>query len=524
MIDTFTKEDFEAYLNSNHSPFEYVGLNKGEHTYSLSLDNQTSITIRSSVRDDSLSADVGKDSIRCWLIEKDNKPLGSKISKFTTRVSGWQKRLSKNIGILVFRRSLFGDCKKCGKPKNIMKAKTEKNKGRIFARCKNDDHMKSSFIWLDDAMEFIRENEVYFSKESKNDISKITEENENLLAHSKKQQQSEDIMSFDNANKLSECELPESESKDLQGMSDSNGEIGEREYEKGNNQQLAEVAHNDKSGQDTMQSDNTVRKSGTGNDTRAMAGLPGLSDKKEPNEAQKQAIESELNSDLRVLAGPGSGKTFVMALRYQYLVENGVKPENILVCTFGKEASLEMAKRIQKLVPQANIETICTINALCHRLLVKWDTSSRWYNWKMPKEWQIKKTLEEIIGPVWQEKKKPGVKEVMTYINTTKALGLATDKSYQWFIGVLGPQYGEWLYDIRSKFDAWLNRSRFITYADQLYLVEKKLQSDSQWRIGLQERFSHVIVDEAQDTTYQAMRILITISLEPGMNTVYEVK
>ena len=67
MIETFSKDDFELYLQSNHSPFTPLGLVDGEHAYSLSLDNQTSIIIRSSVKANGLSADVGKDSIRCWL-------------------------------------------------------------------------------------------------------------------------------------------------------------------------------------------------------------------------------------------------------------------------------------------------------------------------------------------------------------------------------------------------------------------------------------------------------------------------
>jgi DNA helicase-2/ATP-dependent DNA helicase PcrA len=222
------------------------------------------------------------------------------------------------------------------------------------------------------------------------------------------------------------------------------------------------------------------------------------------------------------LAGPGSGKTFVIEHRYKFLVESGVDPDKIIVCTFGKQSATDMGQRILKTCPEANLEQICTINALCYRLLAKWYSDSRWYNWRGPKDWQIKKTLEDIVGPLWQEKEKPNVQEVHKCINTSKYLGLTTDDSYQHFVNALGQKYGDWLYEIRSKFDAWLNRNRFITFADQLFLVEQQLKNDSNWRSMLQEQFSHVIVDEGQDTNYQAMRILITISLEPGQNTVYE--
>ncbi len=244
--------------------------------------------------------------------------------------------------------------------------------------------------------------------------------------------------------------------------------------------------------------------------------------RKGPNPAQRSAIEADINLDLRVLAGPGSGKTFVIERRYKFLVDSGVDPQNILVCTFGKQASVEMAKRISETTSQANLEQICTINALCYRLLAKWDSSSRWYKWQGPKEWQIRKCLEDAIGLVWQEKDKPGAQDIYDYINTSKYLSLTVDDSYEYFVSQLGQDYGTWLYDIRSRFDAWLNQNRFLTFADQLYLVEKRLQSDEVWRTGLQERFSHIIIDEGQDTNLTAMRILITLSLEPGMNTVYE--
>ncbi|MCP1109477.1 ATP-dependent helicase [Ohessyouella blattaphilus] len=51
-----------------------------------------------------------------------------------------------------------------------------------------------------------------------------------------------------------------------------------------------------------------------------------------------------------VLAGPGSGKTFTIAARVGYLIERlEVRPEEILVVTFSKMASLEMKNRFQEM-------------------------------------------------------------------------------------------------------------------------------------------------------------------------------
>ena len=63
------------------------------------------------------------------------------------------------------------------------------------------------------------------------------------------------------------------------------------------------------------------------------------------NPIQKQAIESAVGP-MQVLAGPGSGKTFVLTRRIRYLIEHhGADPASILVITFTKAAAMEMQQR-----------------------------------------------------------------------------------------------------------------------------------------------------------------------------------
>ena len=72
-------------------------------------------------------------------------------------------------------------------------------------------------------------------------------------------------------------------------------------------------------------------------------------DKNSVNEAQYRAITHGAGAML-VLAGPGSGKTFVVTQRVRNLIEqHHVKPEDILVITFTKAAAEEMQERFAKL-------------------------------------------------------------------------------------------------------------------------------------------------------------------------------
>lgn len=63
------------------------------------------------------------------------------------------------------------------------------------------------------------------------------------------------------------------------------------------------------------------------------------------NPAQAEAIRHG-EGPMLVLAGPGSGKTFVITRRVRHLIEQlNVRPDNILVITFSKAAASEMRER-----------------------------------------------------------------------------------------------------------------------------------------------------------------------------------
>lgn len=54
------------------------------------------------------------------------------------------------------------------------------------------------------------------------------------------------------------------------------------------------------------------------------------------NEAQLEAVKST-DGPILVIAGAGSGKTKTLTYRVARLIEDGVKPENILLLTFTKK-------------------------------------------------------------------------------------------------------------------------------------------------------------------------------------------
>lgn len=142
MIDRFTKEQFEKALPvhkvTGQPLWESRGLENGEFVYYLPIDPMAGILVRSSIDGSGYAAATGEDSIRAWLVKPDGSPLGSKVSKWTTRVAGWDERLKIVLRTLWGWRVKAGNCPKCMQPLPVFKVKKEgPNRGRVFANCKS---------------------------------------------------------------------------------------------------------------------------------------------------------------------------------------------------------------------------------------------------------------------------------------------------------------------------------------------------------------------------------------------------
>lgn len=58
---------------------------------------------------------------------------------------------------------------------------------------------------------------------------------------------------------------------------------------------------------------------------------------------------AHFGSHARLLAGPGTGKTFCLARRIEYLIsEQGISPEEIVALTFTRAAAAELRNRVQE--------------------------------------------------------------------------------------------------------------------------------------------------------------------------------
>ena len=83
-------------------------------------------------------------------------------------------------------------------------------------------------------------------------------------------------------------------------------------------------------------------------------------------------IAGNPNSPLRIVAGPGTGKTFALMRRVARLLEEGQEPNRILVCTFTRTAANDLSKEISRLRIGGVTEIVAgTLHAFCFRLLYR---------------------------------------------------------------------------------------------------------------------------------------------------------
>ena len=83
----------------------------------------------------------------------------------------------------------------------------------------------------------------------------------------------------------------------------------------------------------------------------------------ELNPSQLKAAD-QINGQLLILAGAGSGKTKTLTHRIAHMIEDGIPSEHILAITFTKKAAGEMKSRISSLLGDVRQPKACTFHSL----------------------------------------------------------------------------------------------------------------------------------------------------------------
>lgn len=236
------------------------------------------------------------------------------------------------------------------------------------------------------------------------------------------------------------------------------------------------------------------------------------------NESQRKAVEY-IDGPSLVIAGAGSGKTRVLTYKIAYLLQQGVKPWNIMALTFTNKAAREMKERIGKLVGQDLAQHLYmgTFHSIFSRILRSEAQHIGFTNnFTIYDETDSRSLIKTIVKEMGLDEKVYKPASVHSRISMAKnnlmsAENYARDKDlYQADQRAKMPRVG----DIFITYVQRCQQANAMDFDDLLTLTFKLFQEHEDVRKKYADRFDFLLVDEYQDTNHAQMRIVMQLCKE----------
>jgi DNA helicase-2/ATP-dependent DNA helicase PcrA len=227
------------------------------------------------------------------------------------------------------------------------------------------------------------------------------------------------------------------------------------------------------------------------------------------NPPQAEAVAA-VDGPVLILAGPGSGKTRVIAHRIAYLVlHEEVAPWRIMSVTFTNKAAREMRSRVVAHLEEfANDVVLGTFHAICARFLridghlVGLERSFTIYD--DADQMALMKRAAEDLGV---DTRRISPRAVLSTVSHAKSELLSpydyASTTHDYFTEVVSRCY--------ERYQILLAENRAVDFDDIIMKTVEMLRDHEDLRRKYQDRFVHVLVDEFQDTNiaqYQLARML----------------
>src|SRR5512135_3690152 len=248
------------------------------------------------------------------------------------------------------------------------------------------------------------------------------------------------------------------------------------------------------------------------------------------NPEQREAVEHGVVGDepagpLLVIAGAGSGKTNVLAHRVAHLVAEGADPGAILLLTFSRRAADEMSRRAERIVRQvavgrpklagAKLAWAGTFHSIGARLLRDYapriGLNPAFTIHDRGDSADLLNLVRHELGLADAAKRFPRKNTCLAIysavVNTLAPLGDVLQKRYPWCL--------EFEDDLKRLFRAYVEakQAQHVLDYDDLLLYWAQMAAEPVLASEIGARFSHILVDEYQDTN--ALQARIVRALKP---------
>jgi ATP-dependent DNA helicase Rep len=228
------------------------------------------------------------------------------------------------------------------------------------------------------------------------------------------------------------------------------------------------------------------------------------------NPAQREAVRYQ-DGPLLVLAGAGSGKTRVIAAKIGHLIACGHNPQHVVAITFTNRAAREMRERTALVLAEggrrglADDVTLCTFHALGLKI-IRGDLAA--FALKPGFSILDPDDLTPIVADLIPTPDRGRTRAVQSRISAWKNALVSPAAAAK----AAGNDADAAASEAYRCYDATLRAYQAVDFDDLIALPIGWLATNDAAAAKWRERYSHLLVDEFQDTNpaqYQLMKLLV---------------
>lgn len=242
------------------------------------------------------------------------------------------------------------------------------------------------------------------------------------------------------------------------------------------------------------------------------------------NESQRQAISTDKGPVL-ITAGPGTGKTYTLVQRTIYLIQEcGVSPENIFIATFTEKAAKELITRITNELAlrgiSANINEmyVGTFHSLCLRILKEHLEYTR-----IKRNYRVMDAFDQQYMVFQNNRRFQNISGVDLILDTSskwKQAGIICRYVNNLTEELVDPEQLKLdascdvvaLGNILTEYQAILAENNLMDFSSIQVEAYRLLMEHPEVLAELQDKISHLMVDEYQDTNYIQEQLVFLIA------------
>ncbi len=234
------------------------------------------------------------------------------------------------------------------------------------------------------------------------------------------------------------------------------------------------------------------------------------------NPAQHDAVV-HAEGPLLILAGPGSGKTRVIAHRIAHLIgEQGVAPGRIMAVTFTNKAARELRDRVETLLGGvARAVTLGTFHAVCARILrIDGEAIGVPRTFAIYDDSDQMSLMKRIATELSLDPRQHHPRALLSVISRSKS-ELLTPEAYAQSVHTY---FEEIVSRVYRRYQALLTENSALDFDDILMKVVELLRDNQEIGDRYRERYQQVLVDEFQDTNVAQYVLARQLAPPPGAN------